>query len=91
LIGDQRSCKQLLRRYLRLWKKNLAIADQRWRMAWEKKLAAARKQEDVVRKLSERIIRERSWAVWQLQQQQGQTQPQIVGQQPSGAQQEVVA
>lgn len=39
-------------------------------MAWEKKLAAARKEEEVVQKLRDRIIRERSWQVWQLQQQE---------------------
>lgn len=78
--------RSVLLRYLRLWRKNLAIADQRWRMAWEKKLAAARKQEEVVHKLSERIIRERSWAVWQLQQRQPlEQQPQ------QHQQQEVVA
>lgn len=47
----------------------MAIADQRWKQAWEAKLAAARKHDEKVKRLSERIIRERSWQVWQLQQQ----------------------
>jgi hypothetical protein len=48
----------------------MAIADQRWKMAWEKKLAAQRKEEAVIKKLSERIMRERSWQMWQVQQRQ---------------------
>jgi len=52
-----------------LWRKNMAIADQRWRQAWEQKLAAARDYDKKVQKLSQRIIRERTWQMWQLQKQ----------------------
>lgn len=47
----------------------MAIADQRWRQAWEQKLAAARDYDKKVQKLSQRIIRERTWQMWQLQKQ----------------------
>lgn len=67
-------CPPLTCSYRRLWRKNVAVTDQRWRAAWEKKLAVERKREDTVRRLSERIIRERSWQLWQVQQKHARTQ-----------------
>jgi hypothetical protein len=52
----------------------MAIADQRWKQNWELKLAAARKEDEAIKRMSDRIIRERSWQMWQLQQQDIQQQ-----------------
>jgi hypothetical protein len=55
-------------RYWRVWAKNAAITDQRWRQAWEKKMAAERKEAAAIERVSARLIRQRSWEMWQLQQ-----------------------
>jgi hypothetical protein len=54
----------------------MAVADQRWKKNWELKLAAARKEDAAIKRMSERIIRARSWQMWQVQQQDSQRQQQ---------------
>ncbi|WIA11093.1 hypothetical protein OEZ85_011238 [Tetradesmus obliquus] len=52
-------------RYRRMWAKNMTIADQRWRQAWERKLAERRKAIAKVERIADRIKRQRSWEAWQ--------------------------
>lgn len=48
-----------------MWAKNMTIADQRWRQAWERKLAERRKAIAKVERIADRIKRQRSWEAWQ--------------------------
>lgn len=48
-----------------MWAKNMALADQRWRQNWERRLAERRKAMAKVDRIAARIKRQRSWEVWQ--------------------------
>jgi hypothetical protein len=47
-----------------MWMKNMAIADQRWRQAWERRIAARNKRNVKLVRMVERLIRHRSWEAY---------------------------
>lgn len=47
-----------------MWMKNMAIADQRWRQAWEQRIADRNKRNAKLVRMVERLIRYRSWEAY---------------------------
>lgn len=46
----------------------MTVVDQRWRKNWEMRLAERRKAEAKLQRLTDRIIRQRSWEAWKAEQ-----------------------
>lgn len=47
-----------------MWQKNEAIRELRWQQAWEARLAAQRKMDAKLKRMTDRIIRQRSWEAY---------------------------